>query len=189
MIMIRPRPGDFRYAEHELDCMLRDIELVKREGVYGVVLGALRGDGGIDYQATGRLIAAARPMSVTFHRAFDRTTDPHRALEQLMDLGCDRVLTSGQKPSAEEGILLLAELERQAIGQIVVMAGGGVTEKNALRILQATGVKEIHFSAREPTKVAAGDTARIEFSAADVNALWETSQQRVESIRSVVSRK
>lgn len=146
-VIIRPRGGDFLYSDEDVEVMLADVLAAKDEGADSVVVGLLQPDGRIDAARTARLIEAARPMAVTFHRAFDMARDPFEALETLIDLGVDRVLTSGQEASALEGLPLIAELERRAGGQIIVMPGGGITPRNVERIVRASGVREIHFAA------------------------------------------
>ncbi len=148
-VIIRPRGGDFLYNEYEAACMEQDIRTCKQLGADGVVIGALTADGDIDTALCRRLIAAAKGMSVTFHRAFDMCRDPQKALEELISLGCDRVLTSGQAGTAEAGIPLLKKLVEQASGRISIMPGCGVNNSNAAAILLATGAKEIHASARK----------------------------------------
>lgn len=149
-VLIRPREGDFVYDSQEITVMLSDIEMCARAGVNGVVIGALKTDGSVDTEATGRLAEAAhrRGLSVTFHRAFDQTRNPLEALEQIIALGCDRILTSGQAKDAESGIPLLAQLHRQARGRISIMAGAGVNPDNAAHILESTGISELHASAK-----------------------------------------
>jgi copper homeostasis protein len=146
--MIRPRGGDFLHDADEIATMEADIASAKSSGVDGVVFGVLDRDGRIDRATTERLIARARPVSVTFHRAFDMTPEPLLALETLIELGVDRVLTSGQEPSAFEGAEKIAELVKAAVDRIVVMPGGGITAKNVGRIVAVTGAREIHFAAR-----------------------------------------
>ena len=148
-VIIRPRGGDFLYNGYEVACMEEDIRTCKRLGADGVVIGALTAEGDIDTATCKRLIAAADGMSVTFHRAFDMCRDPREALEELIELGCDRVLTSGQAATAEAGIPLLKELTEQAAGRIIIMPGCGVNSSNAAKIMQATGTTEIHASARK----------------------------------------
>lgn len=175
-VIIRPRGGDFLYTPLELERMEEDIRLCRQLGVDGVVIGCLTEEGEVDMEANRRLIDAAkgivnegedfqtlRPMSVTFHRAFDRTANPMKALEDIIALGCDRILTSGQQPKAIEGIDLLAKLEKrieeienekwqnQGEGngkRIQLLAGSGVNEDNIREIFDATGIHEYHFSAR-----------------------------------------
>ena len=148
-VIIRPRGGDFLYNEYEAACMEQDIRTCKTLGVDGVVIGALTAEGDIDTELCSRLISAANGMSVTFHRAFDMCHDPRKALEELISLGCHRVLTSGLSATAEAGIPLLRELVQQAAGRIIIMPGCGVNSGNAARILQTTGATEIHASARK----------------------------------------
>jgi copper homeostasis protein len=150
MAMIRPRGGDFLYTDHEFRAMRRDVETAKAAGVDGVVLGLLHADGSVDATRTGELVRLARPLSVTFHRAFDMTRDPFAALETLVDLGVDRVLTSGQEATVIEGLGLIAELAHRAGDRIVVMPGGGVTARNVDRVAAVAGIREIHFGGGEP---------------------------------------
>jgi copper homeostasis protein len=151
--MIRPRGGDFLYTGDEVAVMLADIAAAERLRADGVVFGALTEEGRVDRELVARLIDAARPMTVVFHRAFDLARDPIEALDALIELEVDRVLTSGHAPTAEEGIPVLRDLVRHAGGRIVIMAGGGVTEANAARIVGETGVREIHLrgSKAEPS--------------------------------------
>ena len=148
-VIIRPRGGDFLYNEYEVACMEEDIRTCKRLGADGVVIGALTAEGDIDKDACKRLIDTADGMSVTFHRAFDMCRNPQEALEELISLGCDRVLTSGLASTAEAGIPLLKQLVEQAAGRIIIMPGCGVNSKNAAMILNATGAAESHASARK----------------------------------------
>lgn len=144
-ILIRPRGGDFLYDEDEVLVMLADIDLAMRLGADGVVIGALRANGTVDHDITRRMIEAARPMVATFHRAFDLTRDPAEALDELVALGIERVLTSGQAETAETGIPVLKALVARSAGQVGVLAGGGINEGNAARIVKETGVGEIHL--------------------------------------------
>jgi copper homeostasis protein len=149
--MIRPRGGDFLYDDDELAIMRSDIEIAKEEGADGVVIGLLTAEGEVDAARTQELISLARPLTVTFHRAFDMTRNPLRALETLIGLGVDRVLTSGQDATVLEGLPLVAELIRSAADRIVVMPGGGITSRNVARIVAAAAPKEIHFACFDPT--------------------------------------
>lgn len=146
-VMIRPRGGDFCYSDMEYQVMKRDIQLAKRLGATGVVIGILNQDGSIDLERTRELVALARPLSVTFHRAFDMSRDPYEALEALIGLGLDRVLTSGQEPSVLEGLDLITELIAQAGDRIIVMPGAGITERNIKKIVEQAQPKEIHIYA------------------------------------------
>ena len=151
-VIIRPRGGDFLYTPLELERMEEDIRICRELGVDGVVFGCLTEEGEIDREANRRLVELARPMSVTFHRAFDRTADPMKALEDIISLGCNRILTSGQQPKAIDGISLLAQLEKKLkeypLPSIQLLAGSGVNEENIRQIFDATGIHEYHFSAR-----------------------------------------
>lgn len=146
-VIIRPRGGDFLFSDAEFDAMASDIETAKAEGADGVVIGQLTADGLVDVARTRELVTLARPMAVTFHRAFDMTPDPFAALETLVDLGIDRILTSGQESSALEGLPLIAELVKRAGDRITIMAGGGITPRNVDRVVAAARPKEIHFAA------------------------------------------
>jgi copper homeostasis protein len=150
MAMIRPRGGDFCYTDTEFAVMREDLLAAKALGVNGVVAGILHPDGTIDRERTAELIALARPLPVTFHRAFDVTRDPFEAIDTLIDLGVKRVLTSGQEPSVLEGLDLIAKLVKLAAGRIVVMPGGGITARNVARIRAASGASELHFASLEP---------------------------------------
>ena len=161
-VIIRPRGGDFLYTPLEMERMEEDIRMCRELGVDAVVIGCLTPDGEVDMEMNRRLIALAKddasswsasgknlnPMSVTFHRAFDRTANPMKALEGIISLGCDRILTSGQQPKAIDGLHLLAELKQKAEGRIKLLAGSGVNEENIRKIFDATGIHEYHFSAR-----------------------------------------
>lgn len=148
-VIIRPRGGDFLYSSIEQRIMLKDIENARRLGADGVVFGCLTAEGDVDVSLMKLLMEAARGMSVTFHRAFDVCRNPYEALEDIIRLGCNRILTSGQQATAEQGILLLKELGQQAANRIILLAGCGVNESNIARIAQETGIREFHFSARE----------------------------------------
>ena len=145
-VMIRPRGGDFLYSDTEFTSMKHDIELAKQLGSNGVVFGLLTTAGDIDSDRTRVLLDLAKPMNVTFHRAFDMTRDPIAALETLIGLGINRVLTSGQEVSALEGAELVHGLLVHADDKIIVMPGGGITEQNIKKVLDTTGAKEIHVT-------------------------------------------
>ena len=149
-VIIRPRGGDFLYSDLEVERMAADIAACRDLGVDGVVFGCLNADGTFDVEKNHYLIECSKGMSVTCHRAFDRAANPEEALETLIDLGFDRILTSGQQPKAIQGADLLAQLNRQAAGRIILMAGSGVTEQNIRELQEITGLHEFHFSGREP---------------------------------------
>jgi len=143
-VIIRPRGGDFCYSAAEFEVMKRDIWACKDLGADAVVLGILSPSGTVDSDRVSELVALARPMAVTFHRAFDMTRDAIEALKALVTLNIERVLTSGQAPSALAGVPLLKRLVEASAGKIKIMAGGGVNLQNAQQIVQASGVSEIH---------------------------------------------
>ena len=152
-VMVRPRAGNFHYSAAEHTAMLDETRRVKDAGAQGIVTGTLRPDGSIDETRTRALIAAARPLPVTFHRAFDECGDPVQALETVIALGATRVLTSGQATTAPEGAAAIANLVRLAAGRIGIVAGGGIAGHNVAALLHATGVREVHLSARHADKV------------------------------------
>lgn len=189
-VMIRPRGGDFCYSDVEFQVMKRDIELAKELGANGVVIGILSQDGSIDLERTGELVALARPLSVTYHRAFDMSRDPYEALEALIDLGLDRVLTSGQEASVLEGLDLITDLIQQAGDRLIVMPGAGITERNINKIVDQSKAKEIHIFApgnvesrmdyRNTRLFMGGELRPAEFS------LMVTDPERVAAFRSAI---
>ena len=149
--IIRPRGGDFLYSEEEFQVMKQDISFCKEAGCEGVVIGILRADGTIDIDRCAELIALARPMEVTFHRAFDRCNDLEKGLEDIISLGCERVLTSGGEASAIEAITQLTQLVKQADGRISIMPGSGIIEDNISTLAVQTGAKQFHSTAKATT--------------------------------------
>jgi copper homeostasis protein len=148
-VIIRPRGGDFLYSNLEYDIMKRDIDICGEWGVDGIVIGILKADGAIDIERTAKLIEIAHPMTVTFHRAFDMCSDPVQGLEDVISSGATRLLTSGYKDKAEEGVELIGELVSQARDRIIVMPGSGINESNIFRIATVTGAKEFHLTGRK----------------------------------------
>ena len=185
-VIIRPRGGDFLYSPIEVRTMLKDIEMARQLGADGVVFGCLTANGEIDLPVMQELMKASQGLSVTFHRAFDVCHDPEKALEQIIELGCNRILTSGQQATAELGIPLLKALQTQASGRIILLAGCGVNEKNIARI------QEFHFSARESIKsdmkyknesVSMGGTVHIDEYERNVT----TAQRVINTIQAIKS--
>ena len=167
-VLIRERAGNFVYTRSELEVMQKDIRSAVKAGASGIVIGALTDAGEVDRESLRFLMEAAQDVPVTFHRAFDETSDPSKALEEIISAGCARILTSGQRPSAEEGIPLLKELNCQAGGRIIILPGSGVNYRNAAKILSETGCSEIHASAKEnyrdTSKSSAAEILRIKLA-------------------------
>lgn len=150
-VLIRPRSGNFVYTEEEFDIMRQDIQLCKNLGCEGIASGVLNKNNTINIERTKALIELSRPLQFTFHRAFDCVKNPEEALEQLIDLGVDRILTSGLQPSAEKGLHTLKHLNEQANGRIIILAGSGITSENA-KLFKESGLIEIHASASSTIK-------------------------------------
>ena len=142
--MIRPRGGDFVYSAAEFSTMLHDIEAARKSGMDGVVLGVLRGNRTVDRARTHELLQAAKPLPVTFHRAFDETADVFAALEDVIATGASRLLTSGGEPSAPKGESVLSELVHLAGDRLTILPGGGINPANLERVVQSTGAREFH---------------------------------------------
>jgi len=149
-VLIRPRPGDFLYNDLDFDIMMADVRNCIEAGCDGIVVGILNADGTIDKKRNGELVRLAKQwgLGVTFHRAFDMCADMYQALEDIIELGFERILTSGGKTTAMEGANTINHLVEQAAGRITIMAGSGVSENNAADLVHFTGVHEIHSSAR-----------------------------------------
>jgi copper homeostasis protein len=147
-VMIRPRGGDFCYSADEFEAMEQDVRMAKQLGADGIVVGILKEDGHVDTGRTCLLVDIARPLKVTIHRAFDMSVDLDQALQDVILTGADRLLTSGGEQTVEGGIASVARLVSAARGRIVIMAGGGISERNVLRIITQTGVREIHAGLR-----------------------------------------
>ena len=146
--IIRPRAGDFLYSDEEFEIMKKDVLICKKSGCDGIVIGILDEDGNVDKQRCSQLVQLAYPLGVTFHRAFDRTNDPFKAMEDIIDIGCERILTSGQRPSVVDGIELIAQLIEKAEERIIIMPGSGVRADNIADIAMKTKATEFHTSAR-----------------------------------------
>lgn len=147
-VMIRPRSGDFLYSDYEFDVMKTDLKILKENGADGFVFGILQKDGSVDKERCQELVDLSRPLPVTFHRAIDVTQNILQSLEDVISLGCERVLTSGGEATALEGTPTIRKMVEQSTGRIIIMPGGGITERNLRRILDETGAIEFHASAR-----------------------------------------
>ena len=173
-VLIRPRAGDFVYSGVELEVMRHDIEVAKTLGAAGIVMGVLTVDGTIDREQSASLAALARPLSLTFHKAFDEVSDHLEALETLVELGFDRVLTSGGQPTALEGVEMLAALVERARGRIAVMAGGRLDAESLARVIRQGKVDEVHLGS------AVTETVRGAMTSGGRDG-YETSWQRVDA--------
>ncbi|HEY5390970.1 MAG TPA: copper homeostasis protein CutC [Hanamia sp.] len=151
-VMIRPRGGDFLFSDDEFNMMKKNIEICKDSGCDGIVTGMLLKNGKVDKKRCKELLDLAYPMEATFHRAFDRVKDPFESLEDIIDLGFERILTSGLKPKAVDSTDLLSQLIKKSGGRIIIMPGSGITSQNIISIYESTGATEFHSSASVPEK-------------------------------------
>ncbi len=147
--IIRPRGGDFLYSLEEFDIIKNDIRVCKKIGCDGIVTGMLNIDGSVDTERCKQLVELAYPLGVSFHRAFDRTADESKALEDVIEMGCERILTSGLRPTAMDGIANIESLIKQADNRIIIMPGSGIRSENIIEIAGKTGAMEFHTSARK----------------------------------------
>ena len=179
-VLIRPRAGDFVYSEPEIAVMRHDIEIAKTLGAAGIVLGVLEPEGAIDQATTEALIALARPLSITFHKAFDQTPAPLEALDTLIEMGVERVLTSGGRPTALEGAETLSQLVDRARGRITIMAGGRLDFVNLETVIRRSRITEVHLGsaasrtiegARPAPQIDGSDNARSQTHAPAVAAI------------------
>ena len=187
--MIRPRQGDFQYGPVDLDAMRRDIDAVRAAGLAGVVLGANWPSGELDARALAMLIAHSQGLGVTLHRAFDLVPDPAAALETAIDLGFERILTSGAAQTAMSGAELIAAMVAQANGRIAILAGGGVNLVNVAELVARTGVVEVHSSCSAPATdgLAQGHEARAYKLGFVPDGLRDTRQATVAELVGVLA--
>ena len=195
VVLGRPRGGAFVYSAEELAVAERDVELARERGAAGVALGCLTAEGEVDVEGTARLMARARPLAVAFHRAFDHVREWEAALEVLVRLGVERVLTSGQAASAFEGRERIGALVHQARGRIAVVAAGGVRPDNARELVRASGVGELHLSAavRRPSaarfrnaRVRLGRSGEAAGAALELEEVWRTDEACVRALLDVL---
>lgn len=181
-IIIRPRAGDFCYSDQEFEIMLRDIDIAKNSGANGVALGILDPSGHVDISRTRTMVKIAKPLSVTFHRAFDLSLNLQESLEEVCQTGADRILTSGGEQESSQGIDNIGKLVQQAEHRIKIMAGGGINRKNVAQILQRTRVNEIHAGLATPVQSSTHSRTRISLNKTHG---WEYSRTEVleESVR------
>ncbi|MCT1526540.1 copper homeostasis protein CutC [Sphingobacterium hotanense] len=186
-VLIRPRAGDFLYSDDEFAEIKEDILYCKEAGCDGVVIGILTKDGGVDKVRMQELVDLARPMCVVFHRAFDRCAEPLKSLEDIIELGCDRILTSGLKNSAWEGRELIKALVDKADGRIEIMPGAGIDESNVKAIIEFTGVRCVHSSAKvlEASKMVYNQTNVKGMDEDVISSSSERVAQIIEQIKSL----
>jgi copper homeostasis protein len=183
-VLIRPRGGDFVYSEREVAVMRHDIEAAKALGAAGVVLGVLTATATVDRDHTMALIEAARPLGVTFHRAFDQTHSSRDAVDTLVTLGVERVLTSGGCPTALEGAAMISDLIKHAQDRIIIMAGGRIKAETLESVIRRTAAKELHIgsslcrSMASPPNLVPGEAAE--------GSWYRTDAQRVAAIISLI---
>lgn len=182
--IIRPRGGNFFYDENEFAIIKQDILLCRQLGCDGISTGVHLQNGEIDTERLKRIVEWAYPMGVTCHRVFDATPDPFKALEEIIDCGCERILTSGQKSAAAEGIDMLAQLVKQADGRIIIMPGAGVRSSNIETLIKGTGATEFHTSAR----IAAPDPVTFRNPAiADAGDWYIANEEELKKILSILN--
>lgn len=179
--IIRPRGGDFFYTEEEFEIMKTDVKLCKQLGCDGVVIGILNADGTVDKKRNAALVELAYPLGVTFHRAFDRTADAYKAMEDIIEIGCERILTSGQKPNAIEGADLIAQLIKQADERISIMPGSGVRSDNIMELVKKTGATEFHTSARINTG------SRMQYNNAAMNENLRSVSVDADEVKKIIT--
>jgi len=187
-VIVRPRGGDFLYSEAEFATMLEDIRILREEGVSGVVIGCLTPDGRIDEERTTALVEAARPMSVTCHRAFDMTADAGEAIEALVRAGVDRVLTSGQRDTALEGLAILKAVNAQAAGRITVMGCGALDAGNIRDVRDGAGLAELHFAAlRTVPSAMAFRNPHVGMGGTEKDREYELTLTDVDAVRATIA--
>lgn len=190
-ILIRPRFGDFLYSDYEANVICREIEMFKKAGAEGVVIGSLKEDGTLNTEHMKRFMEAAQGMSVTLHRAFDMSADPIATLKQAKELGVNTILTSGQAKSSLEGMDLYEKLLQEANDDITILAGGGINASTIEKLMQSTSLKAFHMSGKKVVEsgmeyrnpnVSMGLPGISEYS------IWLTDEQNVRDARNVLDR-
>ncbi|MDR1023123.1 MAG: copper homeostasis protein CutC [Prevotellaceae bacterium] len=189
-VLIRPRGSDFLYSDAEFSIMKSDVHFCGQAGCDGVVIGMLRPDGSVDTERCRELVAAARryAMGVTFHRAFDRSNDLFRAMEDIIELGCERILTSGGYSTAIEGADVIRQLIEKAGSRIAIMPGSGITPENAGELIRKTGLKEMHgtFRSRTESKMQHRNP-RLSCQSEEYSLLTTDAQKVKEALKSIIS--
>nr|XP_012136229.1 PREDICTED: copper homeostasis protein cutC homolog [Megachile rotundata] len=184
--MLRVRAGDFVYSKEEMDVMLQDLKILKDQGADGFVFGALKSNDEIDVESCKIILSAAEPLPVTFHRAFDEVADPFESLDTLIALGFERILTSGQKDTAVEGLELIEKLVKKAGDKIIVMPGSSITTDNILKIKKDSGAKEFHASAKSKMLTFAGGN-KIKIGASKETRMLVTDRKLVQEMVEIIT--
>jgi len=187
-VLIRPRPGDFCYSKDEMNLICRDIEFAKQTGAAGIVCGFLLPDGNIDKDITALIVQLAAPMSVTFHRAFDVCCNPVQGLEDIIEAGCRRLLTSGQKNTAFEGRDMIIQLVKQAGDRIIIMPGSGVSADNIVQVKE-TGAHEFHMSGsvnRDSASTFYNDKVLLSDNPVRDSVIQTTSKEKVAAVKQLL---
>jgi copper homeostasis protein len=184
-VLIRPRSGDFLYSDLEYQVIQDDIKMAKQLGADGIVCGILLSNGDVDIMRTKALVELAKPLSFTFHRAYDFTNDPFKALEDVISTGADRLLTSGQQPSAIQGVHLIWDLVKTANDRIVIMPGSGVNAEN-IEYLMETGATEFHMSGTIPVESIMA-FRKLGMSLGNPKSDYKILESNIEKIKSVLS--
>ncbi len=186
-VLIRPRAGDFCYSEEEFETMKTTIEFCKQHMIDGIVIGLLNPDRTIDLKRTKELVKLARPMQVTFHRAFDSVKNPLKAVEQLIDIGIDRILTSGQKNTAIEGKELIHQLVLQAKNRISIMPGAGINAQNIETLIETTKATEYHLSAKSLVKSnMTSSSSNLQLNSSPEVSEFDYYETDLEKVRTIV---
>jgi copper homeostasis protein len=182
--IIRPRSGDFLFNDEEFEIMMNDVALCRQIGCDGVVIGMLNPDATIDKKRCGKLVQLAYPLGVTFHRAFDYLRNPQQGLEDIIEIGCERILTSGQQPTAMEGWELIAQLIQQAADRITIMPGSGIRSYNIIELEQKTKAEEFHSSARTQSN---SEMHFVNLNLKDDNSVVTTDENEIKKMISLLS--
>ncbi|CAK9809311.1 Copper homeostasis protein cutC homolog [Anthophora quadrimaculata] len=183
--MLRARPGNFVYTTEDMEIMLEDLRIFKNHGVDGFVFGALTSDNRIHVEFCKEILRAARPLPVTFHRAFDEVDDPFESMKIIIDLGFERILTSGQRDTAEDGLDLIKKLVQMAEDKIIVMPGSGITKENILKIKITSGAKEFHASAKKKMLTPDG-VNRVKIGTLKETCIMMTDRKLVEEMVEII---
>jgi copper homeostasis protein len=186
--MIRPRQGDFLFSNSEVDLMLEDVKAAKLAGLDGIVIGVLQANGKVNMDACRALMTEAEDLGVTFHRAIDNSLNYLDAIDDIIELGCERILTSGTAANALEGINIIKEMNQYANGRISIMAGAGLTHSNVAHITDTTGITEVHLSGKStrPSEMKVGSKANMGSSDLDDFTIPVTNSQAISLVSDIL---